>query len=239
LATMVPMGGICIDKFDNIYFSDSFKSVRKINAINGIITRVAGTGDGVGYPYCCDGSAATVSHAMGMTIAVDDTGNLYLADYGNARIEKVDTFGIITTFAGTGTNGFSGDGGPATAANLNHPEGVTLDRCGNVLIGDFMNSRVREVVVNPSCSPSPLDGSLQINQYGIELISLYPNPATTSLTITSGENIKTVAITNLLGQTIYTHEYNTTKAEVDVAGLSMGMYLIRINGSEVRKFVKE
>ena len=82
-------------------------------------------------------------------------------------------------------------------------------------------------------------GSTGIKAVSQSFLTVYPNPATTSLTITPGENITTVAITNLLGQTICTHEYNTDKVEIDVAGLPTGMYLIRINDSEVRRFVKD
>ena len=72
------------------------------------------------------------------------------------------------------------------------------------------------------------------------VIIIYPNPSTNSLTITStSDKITTVAVCNLLGQTLYTHEHNTEKVQVDVADLPSGVYLIRINGSEVRKFVKQ
>jgi Secretion system C-terminal sorting domain len=70
-------------------------------------------------------------------------------------------------------------------------------------------------------------------------ITIYPNPATSQLTITSSDEITTVAITNLIGQAVYAHEYNTEKAQVDIAGLPTGVYLVRINGTEIRKFVKE
>jgi hypothetical protein len=71
------------------------------------------------------------------------------------------------------------------------------------------------------------------------IVNLSPNPASTTLTITSPNKINTITITNLLGQTVYTHEYNADKIQVDVADLPGGMYLVKINGTEVRKFVKE
>ena len=70
-------------------------------------------------------------------------------------------------------------------------------------------------------------------------IGLFPNPAITSLTITSTDKIAIISITNLLGQTLYTHEYNTEKAQIDVSTFASGIYFIKINGTEVKKFVKE
>ena len=70
------------------------------------------------------------------------------------------------------------------------------------------------------------------------LISIYPNPTTTELTITSRDKINTVTISNLLGQVMYSHEYNTTQVQVNIADLPKGIYFIKVNGTEVRKFVK-
>src|SRR5258708_6132146 len=79
-------------------------------------------------------------------VALDNSGNVLIADSANHRIRRVDTMtGIITTVAGNGAVGFSGDGGPATSASLNTPRGVTKDSAGNVFIGDSYNNRVRRV----------------------------------------------------------------------------------------------
>ncbi len=159
-ATMTPdAGGICTDRYGNIYFSDSFAAVRKINVSTGIITKVAGAGDFMATPYLGEGGPATDAHINPFAVAVDDSGNLYIDDDGNSLIEKVDAFGIIHSIAGTGIHGYSGDGGPATSAKINYPENVVLDGCGNVYIADFNNARVRKI----SYPPTPISLSNSIS----------------------------------------------------------------------------
>jgi len=81
-------------------------------------------------------------------VAVDASGNVYIADYGNNRIRKVNTSGIISTFAGNGTQGFSGDGGSATSAQLYQPGQVAVDASGNIYIADCGNERIRKVTTS-------------------------------------------------------------------------------------------
>ncbi len=106
-----------------------------------VINTIAGNGTG---SYSGDlgmATAAEINNPNG--VAVDAIGNVYIADYGNNRIRKIDTFGIITTLAGTGTLGFGGDGGPATAALINSPIGIAVDGGGNILFTD--NCRIRKI----------------------------------------------------------------------------------------------
>ncbi len=243
-AAMVPHGGIFIDRFNNIYFADSFSVVRKISASTGIITTIAGT-SGIGYPYCCDGDAATTVHIAPAAIAVDDTGNLYIADYGNSRIEKVDTFGYIRSIAGTGTHGYSGDGGQATAAEINHPENVVLDRCGNIYIDDFANSRVRKITVNPTCDLRSLD-SISLSTAKINAdkrILVYPNPLHDEVNITGANKITEITITNLVGQCVRSQKYSSASVRVDMRGLPAGVYVMRVTDEEgvqtVTRVIKE
>ena len=119
---------------------------------SGIITTVAGNGT---FGYGGDGGPATqarLSYPYG--VAVDVTGNIYIADYLNNRIRKVDTDGIIITVAGNGTYGYGGDGGPPTEAELAYPVGMAVDASGNLYIGDRSNHRVRKV--SPFSIPTAL-----------------------------------------------------------------------------------
>jgi Concanavalin A-like lectin/glucanases superfamily/Immunoglobulin I-set domain/NHL repeat len=142
---------VAVDASGNLFIADFYNQrIRKV-ATNGIITTVAGSGGAGpgGGGYGGDGGAATNARLNEPeSLALDAAGDLFIADYGNNRIRKVDTNGIITTVAGLGGGGFSGDGGPATNAGLSGPNGVTVDSFGNVFIGDYGNNRVRKV--NPS-----------------------------------------------------------------------------------------
>ncbi|MBN2282420.1 MAG: hypothetical protein JXO48_00860 [Deltaproteobacteria bacterium] len=135
--------GIAMDASGNLYIADeSYSCVRRVD-MAGMITTVAGTGE---LGYSGDGGPATEAK-LGFLggIAVDMSGSLYIADWDNNCIRKIDTSGIITTVAGTGESGYSGDGGPATEARLNFPDGIAVDQSGNLYIADFYNSRVRKV----------------------------------------------------------------------------------------------
>ena len=138
--------GILLDKSGNIIFADLGNyRIRKIDT-NDIITTIAGNGS-VGYSG--DGGPAT--NAMfndPYDVAMDNAGNLFIADVNNYRIRKVDTNGIIWTVAGNGTNGYSGDGGMATNAMLSSCLGITIDGDGNLFISDNPNSRIRKVDTN-------------------------------------------------------------------------------------------
>lgn len=135
--------GVALDRSGNLYIAEADgRRVRKIDQ-NGRISTVAGTGV-VGFSG--DGGPATRAQlAVPEAIAVDDSGNLYIADATNHRIRKVDPAGTITSIAGNGTPGFAGDGGPAAAAELDLPQGVALDRSGSLYIGDVGNDRIRKV----------------------------------------------------------------------------------------------
>ena len=132
-----------VDAAGNVYIADTGNSrIRKVDTA-GVITTFAGTGVAT---FGGDSGQATAAQLNGPTgVAAGPAGNVYIADSGNDRVRKVDAGGVITTVAGTGVPGFSGDTGQATAAQLDEPSGVAVDAAGNVYIADFNNSRVRKV----------------------------------------------------------------------------------------------
>ena len=137
---------VCFDSAGNLYIADrSNNRIRKVDT-NGTITTFAGTGAS---GYSGDGSLATSAQLKNpSSVYFDLVGNLYIADSSNYRVRKVSTNGTITTIAGTGVAGDSGDGGLATAAQLDFPFGMTLDLAGNLYITDFVRHRIRKVNTN-------------------------------------------------------------------------------------------
>lgn len=140
--------GVAVDSAGNLYIADSNNErIRRVTT-SGTVTTVAGNGKA---GFSGDGGPATSAELnIGLYeaaggIAVDGAGNLYIADTSNSRIRKVSANGIITTVAGNGTPGFSGDGGPATSAELYLPYSVTVDMTGSLYIADYGNQRIRKV----------------------------------------------------------------------------------------------
>ncbi|GAB3690750.1 hypothetical protein GCM10027592_08230 [Spirosoma flavus] len=137
---------VAVDSLGNLYIADfNNHRIRKVTT-SGIITTVAGSGT---FGFGGDGRPATSAKLWyPRGVAVDGRGNLYIADFYNYRIRKVDTSGVITTVAGNGTFGFGGDGGPATNASLSYPYGVSVDRIGNLYVADRDNQRIRKVTTS-------------------------------------------------------------------------------------------
>lgn len=361
--------GITVDPAGNVFFSDQTNNcIRKIS-IAGIITTIAGSSTA---GFSGDGGMATnalLNNPSGLTF--DCGGNLYIADQFNSRIRKVDPSGIITTFAGNGTSGFFGDGGPATAAELKVPMQICSDGNNNIYIADANNYRVREIISttgiiktiagNGSFGTSGLGGPAtaasinypmgvwvdnKFNIYvsdhfgnhiesiassgisagtitGVDSLcpndsvtltvsggmaggswtssntvvatvtstgkvhgltagtctikysvstgicsgdtsflsvhvlshsfcnasvndinsvspsSIYPNPATDELTVTCIDKIFKIEIGSLLGHFSHSYACNADKVQLNVRDLPSGMYFIRINGTEMRKFMKQ
>jgi uncharacterized protein (TIGR03437 family) len=160
---------VVVDKAGNLYMTDSGANrIRKVTP-SGTLSTYAGSGaPGVSSSgFSGDGGPATsarLNNPVGLEI--DAAGNIYFADLNNQRVRKIDTNGIITTIAGTGTVGFSGDGGPATSARLNAPHGVGVDAQGNVYIADTTNYRIRKV------TPAGIISTVSGNG---EVITINPN----------------------------------------------------------------
>ncbi len=145
-ASLFHPSAIAVDGLGNVFISDSGNHCIREAGSNGNIATVAGNGTN---GYFGDGGPATnasLSYPQG--VAVDALGNLWIADDNNNRIRELGTNGVITTVAGNGTNGYFGDGGPATNASLSNPAGVAVDLSGNLFIADGGNKRIRKVGTN-------------------------------------------------------------------------------------------
>jgi sugar lactone lactonase YvrE len=136
--------GVALDNSGNLYIADfADEVVRKVT--NGVISTVAGNGQ---TNYSGDGLAAINTAINPASVALDVSGDIFIADYTNSRVRKVGLNGLISTVAGNGTNGFSGDGGKATNAELSYPAAILVDAASNLYIADFTNNRIRVVGTN-------------------------------------------------------------------------------------------
>ena len=164
------ISGIAIDNKDNIYIADNeYSTLRKIDT-SGIITTIAGIADSA--YFSGDGGPATAAYLSSpVGVAIDAHQNIYLVDQGNARIRKIDTAGIITTIAGNGLVGISGDGGPATAAELTEPYFLKTDKYGSIVFSDMNGRVIRKIdtagvirgFVGSGITGSSPDGTIDIN----------------------------------------------------------------------------
>ncbi len=142
--------GVVVDSAGNVYFADKGNyAVREVNT-GGIINSIAGPGSLIFGAPIGDGGPATSANfawtnSLFAAVAMDAAGNLYISDSGHGRVRKINTSGIISTVAGSGTPGSGGDGGPATSASLFAPAGIVLDKAGNLYIADPSVGRVRKV----------------------------------------------------------------------------------------------
>ncbi|MBC7552633.1 MAG: T9SS type A sorting domain-containing protein, partial [Taibaiella sp.] len=228
---------IYADASNNIYLASISNSiVIKVNPA-GIMSTVAGVLGS--YVYLNDNVPATSTPINAGAITMDRTGNLYICDQINNRVRKVDVHGIIQTIAGNGTMGSSGDGGPATAAELGRPDGVAVDTCGNVYIPEANTNRVRKVTYDTCSIPN------SIATYQPKEVELYPNPVTSTLFVSFNEaGTWSLTLYDILGNTVATLNSVRNNADIDLSNVSPGVYVLRAinmnNGGNVlmKKIVK-
>ena len=214
-----------MDSSGDIYYTQG-NQVLLMNAETGVVSVVAGNGT-VGFSGD-SGPATDAELDEPQGLALDNAGNLYIADSGNNRVRMVNlSNGIITTFAGNGTAGYGGDGGPATAAALNWPVAVAVDSAGNVFIADNYNSEIRVVssTINISCTSITGNGTItessgQAN-YGNQNVTFTITPAAgcklTSLT-DNGINVAFEAVwDSSSGTYTYTIPYLTSSHSIDAS----------------------
>lgn len=215
LACLSGPNGLAIDGLGNIYVSEPLKHrVRKIST-NGTISTVAGNGSG---SYSGDGGPATLACLnRPYGLAVDGSNNLYIVDTYNNRIRKVPNDGTISTVAGNGTLAYSGDGGQATLASLNHPIAVAADGPGNLYICDLDNKRVRKVTTSGVISTIAGNGGAVYSGDGVQatLASMSPRGA----------------VVDALGNLYLVDESNNRIRKVTTSGL-----IVTIAGNGVATF---
>lgn len=275
----------------NLYIADQGNNrVRKINLSTGIISTIAGTGVG---GYGGDGGQATaaqLNQPYGVTF--NQSGELLIADQGNSRIRKIDLSGNISTVAGNGTAGYSGDGGQATAAELNGPSGITVGPAGDLMISDTYGQRVRFVshwngvittiagngtagytgdggqattaeIHFPSGIGCDAAGNLYVAVWGNNAvrkitnsdvntgfaavqnengISIYPNPASNEINIAfvSYKGDVLLSLYNVMGQEVYNKVIKDNNvATIPVSSLSNGIYLVKVSMADGQVVTKK
>ena len=224
-----------IDNAGNLFVTDLMNNVvRRVNASDGIITTIAGTGV-AGYSGD-DGLAINAKLKQPYGICVDKQNNIFIAEYLNGVIRKIDgVSGIITTVAGIGTQGFSGDGGPATNSQM-AAVAVCVDHHGSIFISDYGNHVIRKVY----------DSSqhyTQVRSITKNEVKIHPNPVGDELTIEGVEGAE-INICNVVGQSFYKLKVTKNKEHINVGTLVSGVYLLQaVDGSTgltmTRRFVKQ
>ncbi len=216
LAALMNPTGVAFDSRNNMYIADRDNNrIRKVTATTSVITTVAGD-TSVGYSF--DGVAATTSSLYFPTrVYVDSRDNIYVTDERNGRIRKIDTAHIITTIAGMGHPGFSGDGGAATAAQLRHPIGLKVDSALNIYIADADNYRIRKVATDGTITT--IAGSWRVGHWG----DLRPATAA-SLEILSGIAVDRSGNLFICENSGYIRKVSTSGFITSVAGVGSPGY---------------
>jgi len=213
--------GLAFDASGKMYIADEFNRViRKIDN-TGKITTVAGKHGFQGYTG--DGGPATAAELYApFSVAFDATGNMYIAD-GNTAIRMVDLSNVMHTFAGNAFQGYSGDGGPPTAAEINNPSCAVFDAVGNMWICDEGNYVIREITEIPT--------GISSARQGTDVVSVYPNPSNGAFTFqVDNEKLKmncVVEIYNIMGEKVYATAFSTVNFQLSINQPS-GIYLYRI-----------
>ncbi len=218
--------GVAVDTAGAVYIADYGNNcIRKVNRA-GVISTIAGNGTA---GFSGDGGPARAALLNGPTgLLLDAQGNLYISDANNVRIRKINTSGIISTVAGNGTSGYSGDGAAALSAQLNLPGAMAFDSIGNLFFCDQGNNVIRVITAGSSTGISPLRAAT-------DQLQAYPNPTSTLLNVSvfasrSGE--AKLVFTNMLGQTLSSELIQVTSGKniytKDLSGFSKGIYLLQV-----------
>jgi len=217
--------GIAFDPSDHLYFTDDMNNrLRRVDAATGIITTVAGNGEENYLGFNGDDILATEARlCYPVGVVTDSLGNLFFADYGNFRVRRVDALtGIITTIAGNGEVGFSGDGGLATEAAVGFPAGVVFSPSGHLYFGDNFNHKVRKVEFETG-------SSIFTHQHQLFAEMRYDSESA-SLLLRSTKGGQLI-VTDLLGNLLLTKAIEAGESRFDLSHLPRGRYFAQCGGA--------
>ncbi len=192
-AMLYSPAAVAVDSQGNVYIADYNNCrIREVSAVTGIISTVAGNG---GCTFSGDGIAVENSIGYPQGIAVDANGNFFIGDYFQ-RVRWVNPAGFMTTIAGNGNGGYTGDGVLATTSELYEPTGIALDSSGNILISDYNNLRVRSVSAFPA-----LNSSASNLAFGLTSVGSTSTPQTITLSALGPLNIFSIATSTNFSET--------------------------------------
>jgi len=222
-ATLMNPVDVFADKLGNVYIADELNECVRMVDPSGIITTIAGEGIPA---FTGDGGPATAARLYDPTgVTLDDSGNVYISDRGNECIRKISKWsGNIETLTGTGiadSAGYRGDGGPATAAWLDFPQGLVVNSKGSLFIADQNNNRIRAI-------GSKTEGVHTVNPVSSS-IHIYPNPSQGSFTVNIASAVSeqaTIAVINVAGEKIYGATIYTNKQNEIQLNAPPGVYLL-------------
>jgi sugar lactone lactonase YvrE len=221
-AAGIGLEGILFDHSGNILICDAINNrIRKVDP-SGTITTFAGTG---GAALSGDGgpaTAATFNFPGGL--AYDLWDDIIIADEDNQAIRKIDPLGIITTIAGTAISGYSGDGGPATAAEFDYPDGIVFDAVGNLYVSDLWNNRVRKINFLPATTETKTISSFSFD--------IYPNPATDVLHVNNLKKSTDYCLFDIHGCMLQQGSLGIPGGTISLKALAPGIYLLNLSDNE-------
>ena len=236
---------LSFDPYNNIFYADlgdSCDKVRIVSAVASLVTCVAGTGSVV---YNGDSISAVLANIGPYHVLCDAHYNfIYISDYINNRIRRINVEdGYISTFAGNGFAGYAGDYGLAKDAQIFEPTHLAYDSCGNIYFADAQNQRIRKITIDSACHFG-LTKTDDLQKSGLQSISVYPNPATNSITLTGigiGIGIAPnpqLKICNIFGQTVFEVSNPTGSVTLDISSWATGTYFIFQYGANTTRFIK-
>ena len=204
--------GLAVDTSGNVYVADSFNhKIRKITSA-GVVTTLAGSGS----QGSADGTGTAASFLNPNGVSVDASGNVYVADTYNLKIRKISSTGVVTTIAGSGSQGSTD--GAANVASFNNPFSVAYDATtGNIYVADNGNNKIRKITV----------GSLAAAEAVKNTLHLYPNPSADFFTLSGLSRRSALQITDMSGKVVMSKEVNNGE-QINVEILKKGVYLVKV-----------